>query len=252
MTIMLADDPTAAAVLAAIPCYPVPPCGGSPALDALRGARASHGLAIGNDGAMLILRRPWLELDVPVAPPMSFYLPYGSIGNPSARLRCGLIPGEHLNSILDHFRAALPNEAAAFVLWNEKSREFALNLPEIDEASPTRLVYRMPVPGPDWHVVCDIHSHGTGRAFFSATDDSDDAGATKISLVIGRFDHPDGPVMASRLCAGGLFLPLPRNPFQGDHPCSLIPAIATFFLQPSTAARSASCLSDAAETERRC
>jgi hypothetical protein len=33
---LLADDPTAAAVLAAIPCHPVPPRGRSPALDALR------------------------------------------------------------------------------------------------------------------------------------------------------------------------------------------------------------------------
>ena len=33
---ILADDPTAAAVLAAVPCYPVPLSGRSPAIDALR------------------------------------------------------------------------------------------------------------------------------------------------------------------------------------------------------------------------
>ena len=33
---VLADDPTAAAVLAAVPCYPVPPQGRSPALAMLR------------------------------------------------------------------------------------------------------------------------------------------------------------------------------------------------------------------------
>ncbi len=63
---LLADDPTAAAVLSAVPCYPVPPRGRSPALDALRAARAGHGLAIGNDGVMLILRRAWLALDTVV------------------------------------------------------------------------------------------------------------------------------------------------------------------------------------------
>lgn len=213
---MLTDDPTAAAVLAAVPCYPVPPHGRSPALDALRGARSGHGLAVGNDGVMLILRRPWLALDVPISGPITAYLPYGGMGAPRADLRCGLIPAVHLAGILDHFRAALPNEAAAFLLWNEASEEFAVNLPVIDEATPTRLVYRTPALPPDWHLVCDIHSHGHSSAFFSATDDADDAHATKISLVFGRLDASEGPAMASRLCAGGMFLPLPRSPFSGE------------------------------------
>lgn len=213
---MLADDLTAAAVLAAVPCYPVPPSGRSPVLDALRAARTGHGLAIGTDGVMLILRRPWLALDVPVTPSIAAYLPYGRTGEPRAELRCGLIPSEHLDAIVDHFRAALPNEAAAFVLWNEATGEFAVCFPVIDEATPCHLVYRTPVLLPDWHVVCDIHSHGIGPAYFSATDDADDAHATKISLVFGRLDHPDGPAMASRLCASGIFLAIPRSPFAGD------------------------------------
>jgi PRTRC genetic system protein A len=213
----LADDPTAAALLAAVPCYPVPPHGRSPALDALRAARAGHGLAVGIDGVMLILRRAWLALDVPITPPMSAYLPYGSAGGPKADLRCGLIPRQHLDHILAHFHAKLPNEAAAFILWNEATREFAVNFPAIDEATPSRLVYRTPVLMPEWHMVCDIHSHGSGPAYFSATDDADDAHATKISLVVGRLDQPNGPMMASRLCASGMFLAVPRNPFSGDH-----------------------------------
>lgn len=249
---MIADDPTAAALLAAVPCYPVPPSGGSPALDALRGSRAGHGLAVGKDGVMLVLRRPWLALDVPVTPSIAAYLPYGCIGAPKADLRCGLIPGEHLAAILDHFRAALPNEAAAFILWNEETGAFAVDFPEIDDATPTRLVYRPPVCEPGWHPVCDIHSHGLGTAFFSATDDADDAHATKISLVIGRLLDPAGPVMAARLCAGGMFLAVPRSPFSGDNPCSLRAPSATIFPPLSTTALSASCSWDAAETERRC
>jgi hypothetical protein len=76
----LTNNATAAAVLAAVPCYPVPPAGGSPAIDALRAARAGHGLAVGRDGVMLILRRPWLALDVPITPPIEAHIPYGSIG----------------------------------------------------------------------------------------------------------------------------------------------------------------------------
>jgi PRTRC genetic system protein A len=213
---VLADDPTAAAILDAVPCYPVPPSGRSPAIDALRTARAGHGFAIGHDGVTLIVRRPWLELDVAVTGPILAHAPYGSAGTPKADLRCGLIPGEILCRVLDHFHDAMPNEAAAFVVWNEASRVFDLVFPEIDEATPSRLVYRTPHLGADWHVIADIHSHGSGAAFFSATDDADDAHATKIALVIGRIGHPDGPVMTSRICAGGMFLPMPRSPFTGD------------------------------------
>ncbi|MDF0490415.1 PRTRC system protein A [Sphingomonas sp. H39-1-10] len=214
---MFADDPTAAAVLADMPCYPVPHQGRSPGLDALRAARTGHGLAIGKDGVMLVLRRPWLALDVLVTPPIDAYLPYGSVGAPRADLRCGRIPRAHLDEILDHFHAALPNEAAAFILWHETTGEFVVRLPAIDEATPTRLVYRPPVLESGWHLVCDIHSHGIGRAFFSATDNEDDMHATKMALVFGRLGQPDGPMTASRLCAGGLFLPMPRSPFAGDH-----------------------------------
>jgi PRTRC genetic system protein A len=215
--IMLADNMTAAALLDAVPCYPVPSQGRSPALDTLRSARAGHGLAVGADGVMLILRRPWLALDVPVTPPISAYLPYGPTGSPKADLRCGLIPSDLLDRIVDHFHAALPNEDAAFVLWNETTRAFAVEFPAIDEATPSRLVYRTPVPSAGWHVVCDIHSHGHGAAYFSATDDADDAHTTKIALVVGRLGHPDGPTTATRLCAAGLFLPLQRSPFSGEH-----------------------------------
>lgn len=213
----LALDQTAAAVLDAMPCYPVPPFGSSPAIDALRNARAGQGLAIGRDGVMLILRRPWLELDVPVTSPIEAYLPYGNAGEPRADLRCGMVPSEYLGRILDHFRAALPNEAAAFVIWNEVTGAFSLEFPMVDEATPSRLVYRPPSFRHDCHVVCDIHSHGHGRAFFSATDDADDAHATKISIVFGRIDQVGRYEIASRLCAGGMFLPLPRSPFAGDH-----------------------------------
>lgn len=213
----LADDPTAAEVLDAVPCLPVPPSGRSPAIDTLRAMRAGHGLTVGNDGVMLILRRPWLEIDVPVAPAFETYLPYGSIGAPRATLRCGLIPADVRVEILVHLRAAMPNEAAAFVIWNEATGDFAIRYPAIDEATPSRLVYRTPALEAGWHLVCDIHSHGRAAAFFSATDDADDAHTTKMAIVFGNLDAVDGPTTAARLCAGGMFLPITRNPFAGEH-----------------------------------
>ena len=142
--------------------------------------------------------------------------------------------------------------AAAFILWNEASREFAVEFPDIDEATPTRLVYRMPRLPPDWHMVCDIHSHARGRAFFSATDDADDAHATKIAIVFGRLDHPDGPTMAARLCAGGMFLPFAALSLCRSSRCRLIRPGGTIFLPALTIVRSRSCWSDAVGTERKC
>ncbi len=211
----LAEDPTAADVLDAVPCLPVPPIGRSPALDTLRDMRAGHGFAVGSDGVMLILRRPWLEVDVPIAAPFEAYLPYGSIGEPRASLRCGLAPAALLEEILAHLRAALPNEAAAFVIWNEATGEFAVNFPTIDHATPSRLVYRTPILTAGWHLVCDVHSHGTAPAFFSSTDNADDVHTTKIAIVFGNLDAVAGPTIASRICAGGMFLPMPRSPFAG-------------------------------------
>lgn len=214
-TLALAEDPTAAAVLDAVPCYPVPPSGRSPAIDALRASRAGHGFIVGSDGLMLILRRPWLELDQRITTDVSGHLPYGPTGGNSGGLRCGLIPRRIWTQAIDHFRAALPNEAAAFVIWNEQTREFSLDFPQIEEATPSRLVYRTPQPGESCHVVCDMHSHGIMGAFFSRTDDQDDAHSTKIAVVVGKLGLQREPMFAARLCAGGMFLPMPNPPFEG-------------------------------------
>lgn len=211
---ILADDPTAAAVLDAVPCYPVPPAGRSPAIDALRAARVGKGFAVGRDGVSLILRRPWLELDVNVGGDIICHVPYGLVGRRHLLLRCGAIPHHGWVEILKHFRAALPNEAAAFVLWNEETGEFLINYPEIEAATPTHLSYRTPRVVPPWHIVCDVHSHGEGSAFFSRTDDADDMHATKISMVVGRLSDPEGPVWFARICADGYFEPLQRSPFE--------------------------------------
>jgi len=210
-----AADPTAAAVLEAFPCHPVPPAGTSPAIDALREARAGQGFIVGRDGMMLILRRPWLALDYRVTDGPECHAPYGSVGPDALSFRCGNIPAVLMEQTLEHFIAALPNEAAAFILWHEQARTFRLEFPEIDAATPSRLVYRPPVLGQGWHLVCDIHSHGAGHAFFSGTDDADDAHSTKIAIVVGTLGTESTPTFKARLCAGGMFLTLPGLPFEG-------------------------------------
>lgn len=211
---MTAIDQTAAAVLSAFPCYAVPPTGGSLAIDELRSARAGQGVIIGADGMMLILRRPWLELDYRVTEGPECYCPYGGVGPDALAFRCGPIPTALFMEVLEHFAAALPNEAAAFILWHEQTRQFRIEFPQIDAATPSRLVYRPPVLAQGWHLVCDIHSHGAGPAFFSPTDNADDAYSTKIAIVVGSFGVSENLTVMARLCAGGMFLELPGLPFE--------------------------------------
>lgn len=45
-------------------------------------------------------------------------------------------------------------------------------------------------------------------AFFSATDDADDAGEVKISGVFGGLGPDTAPDVAFRLCVLGMFIPL--------------------------------------------
>ncbi|MDZ4321738.1 MAG: alcohol dehydrogenase catalytic domain-containing protein, partial [Phenylobacterium sp.] len=48
-----------------------------------------------------------------------------------------------------HIPDSMPHdEAAAFILWNETTNTFAVDFPAIDDATPTRLVYRPPVCEP--------------------------------------------------------------------------------------------------------
>lgn len=209
----ISEDPLDLAVLSAVPLIPVPPSGRSPAIDALRSAREGHGLIIGRDGPMLIMRRAWLELDMTLSEDFGIHLPYGSIGHDRLSLRCGYIPGVFLQEIVRLFRAALPNETAIFVIWNEETGTFSLREPEILEASPASLSYRPPVLAPNEHLIVDAHSHGRMKAFFSGTDDKDDQHTTKIAMVIGELGDMAVPSIRFRLCACGHFLPLAYSPF---------------------------------------
>lgn len=209
----LTANATDAAVLDAVPCYPVPPSGLSPAIDGLRAERESRGILVGRDGMMLVLRRAWLELDQHISPPPPGYLPYGLAGPDRCKLRCGLVPAQIFEAIDRHFASTAPCEAAAFVTWNETTKAFSLVLPEVLDATTSRLVYRPPVLAPGEHLVIDAHSHGSGSAYFSSTDDADDQHATKIAIVIGGYGTAEKTI-AMRLCASGAYIPLPAIPFE--------------------------------------
>jgi PRTRC genetic system protein A len=79
-------------------------------------------------------------------------------------------------------------EAMIWVLWN-KDKGYFLHVPNqvVSHASATYDWAGLPR---DSMIVVDIHSHADFNAFFSGTDDRDDANSIRFSAVIGHNDKP--------------------------------------------------------------
>ena len=66
-------------------------------------------------------------------------------------------------------------------------------------------------------IICDLHSHGNMRAFFSLTDNADEQGA-RLYAVIGKLDSE--PEMRLRVGVYGYWHPLPLTAvFTNNGPC---------------------------------
>ena len=217
MTEALASDPTALALLAERPILPMPKMGGSPAIDALFARQSGHGYVVGSDGMYLVLNRPWLRLRAPIADTQMDSEPFGPAGPPALELLCGQIPAPLLLAAAEHFRAALPNEAGGFIIWNADHSTFRFEPSIVVSATPSRLVYTPPVVSAGDHIVADMHSHGDAPAFWSHTDDEDDRHHTRLSIVFGGFG-PHWPLgyYIVRLSAAARYFPVKHNPFEYD------------------------------------
>ncbi len=96
------------------------------------------------------------------------------------------------------------------VRWD--GRAYRPVVPE-QAGTPTRLKYRPPAG-----VVAEFHSHGSSRAFFSATDNRDEQGF-RIYGVAGRLDT-DRPELSLRVGVYGHFAPVKwSRVFDGPEPC---------------------------------
>ncbi|MEM5440537.1 PRTRC system protein A [Paraburkholderia diazotrophica] len=160
-------------------------------------------LLIAANGIWLEVLRPWIRVvrrvaryDAPTA------IPYGDVAE-STELLCGAIPVEHVSAFYQIARAALPNEAGAWIVWNRHTRQFrTVPLPSLSHG-PGHLRYERPVLDEGESVVVDCHSHGSGAAFFSRTDNDDDRHDVKLALVLGHCER--APSVAFRLCVKGIF-----------------------------------------------
>ncbi|AWV04038.1 PRTRC system protein A [Burkholderia sp. JP2-270] len=178
-----------------------------------------HRFLLTAEGLFVEIRRPWLHLIQQVAPiegacPRP---PYGSI-DAKIEFAFGRISAAepHLRRFATDAAGAAPNEHAAWIVWNETSKELVYREVEVTSSTPTAITINRPPLADDESLAFDLHSHGTGPAGFSATDDADDAGEVKIAGVIGGVGTAN-PSVAFRLCALGKMITL-RVPVQAFFP----------------------------------
>ncbi|WP_232439975.1 PRTRC system protein A [Burkholderia ubonensis] len=164
-----------------------------------------HRFLLAAEGLFVEIRRPWLHLIQPVAPIESAgpRPPYGSL-EPKIEFTFG-----RLGTAEPHFRQfaaeateALPNEHAAWLVWNDTTKELTYRKVDVISATPDEIVIERPALADNESLAIDLHSHGADPAGFSPKDDADDAGEVKLAGVIGGIGTSN-PSVAFRLCALG-------------------------------------------------
>lgn len=110
-------------------------------------------------------------------------LPYGAVEE-YVRLAGGPIPRELGEQMMARAIAATPNEWAGIIVYDALEQAYRLTEPPVSSVSPGHITYA--TSGYDDELlVLDIHSHGTGHAFFSGTDNRSDNHGVYLASVLG-------------------------------------------------------------------
>lgn len=191
-------DPKDAAIQAVTPVVVAPRFG---AMDPIGDNGQRY--VVARDGLYLEIRRPFIHMTLPCSG-VGAVTPYGE-ARARIQLLCGRVPRELLERFKVEAAMAAPDEHAAVLTWNQHTRAWRYGEVASSGVSSVSIDYRHPELDPGQWVVVDMHSHGCARAGFSGTDDKDDQGAVKISLVVGNCDVEPMSV-EQRICALGMFL----------------------------------------------
>lgn len=176
-------------------------------LDSLE--HAGQRFLLAKDGLWVEIKRAWLDLIVPLATQCVMPIPCGELSQ-KMQFNFGALPIKFLEQFIKDARASLPNECAAWFIWDEVSGDMRYVLLEAEHASAGAVTYLCPELSEGEHLVADIHSHGSTPAFFSFQDNEDDKTEVKIAIVVGNVDASDVSIKM-RLCANGYFVDLPCN-----------------------------------------
>lgn len=168
--------------------------------------REGHRYLVAADGLWIEVRTAWLYFRQKIGA-SGVAVPYGTL-SPEIRFLCPPIPKTLLEAFAQASREASPNEIAGQIIWNRETGEFRLQLLDFTSNGPGHINYLTPEYGAGEVMVVDLHSHGRFDAFFSNTDDIDDAGQIKIAGVVGRCGE-NGERMLMRLCVLGMYCYLP-------------------------------------------
>lgn len=193
-----------AALLAAAPVVVAPPYSEFFPLQ-----ENGHRFVLAADGIYLEARRPWLHFIHRIGAVTGVKIPYGTV-EPKVELAFGKVSAAlpQLQEFAAHAVAEAPLEAAGTILWNKATDTWRIAFPKtIGSATNASIQFEQVEPGPDEHVVIDMHSHGHLPAFFSTTDDIDDAGSIKIAGVVGNLDTTE-PTAVLRICVLGVTIPM--------------------------------------------
>lgn len=171
-----------------------------------------HRFLAASDGLWLEAKRPWLYLCWRLSEQTTVAMPYGT-------LQQTLVVQPVQSDLMDEFIAmaknAYPLECAAWVVWDENSGEQELVPMVPTVATVASVQFERPRLKEGQHLLLDLHSHGTLAAFFSSEDNRDDRGEFKLAGVLGKVN---GLVEAKfRLCANGLYVPLPDRLYGTQH-----------------------------------
>lgn len=178
-----------------------------PRFGALKPLQAvSHRFLQGANGLFLEVRRAWLYARVKLQDAGPVAMPYGEVTE-QFEMTCGPVPLSLIQRFAELAREHCPNEAACWVVWNERSGVFSMREVGVREASAGHIHFDRPRLEDDEHLVLDMHSHGRFGAFFSQTDNEDDKGEVKLSVVLGDCDKVTQST-AMRLCLMGKFTAL--------------------------------------------
>ena len=163
-----------------------------------------HRYLVGKDGLKLEIRRPWLHAVIALHSAPAAELPFGECPADSIDLLCGPIPREFGRRFYSQALANLPNECAAWLVWNEHTKIWDYLELQALSASPAKVDVSRPALADGTWLVMDFHSHGHARAFFSGDDDVDDVSEVKLAGVFGSLGLAE-PTVALRACLMGAF-----------------------------------------------
>lgn len=118
------------------------------------------------------------------------------------RLSVPKIPVEALRGVVEYFKEEPREERLANIVYYPQVDRYSVSIPQ-QEGTSTAVDAGAEIETEKRFIVLQLHSHGTMRAFFSATDDKDEV-RTGLYGVIGRC-HDDVPEMKLRYSCGGKY-----------------------------------------------